>query len=112
MDLRTLAEAALDLVGSLAPSLVGSAIAQAWKPALPWRQRVLQWIVGSTVSYYATIGIIEVTSWGTFVAQSIAFAIALLAFDATPKIVAAATDTLTGIPARIADRLLGTKSEG
>jgi hypothetical protein len=111
MDLRTLVEAGFEVIGSLTPSLVGSAVAQAWKPALPWRQRVLQWMVGSTVSYYATVGIIEVTSWGTFVAQSIAFAIALLAFDATPKIVAAATDTLTGVPARIADRILGTKKD-
>lgn len=111
MDLRTIAEAAFELIGSLTPSLVGSAVAQAWKPALPWRQRVLQWIVGSTVSYYATVAIIALTSWGTFVAQSIAFGIAVLAFDATPRIVRAATDTLVSIPGRIADRLIG-KSEG
>ena len=58
MDLRTFLESTADLVGSLTPSLIGSAVAQAWKPALSFRQRFLQWVVGSTVSYYATIAII------------------------------------------------------
>ena len=63
MDLRHLLESAIELIGSLTPSLIGSAVAQAWKPALPFRQRFLQWVVGSTVSYYATIAIIAVTGW-------------------------------------------------
>lgn len=113
MDLRTslhaLAEWGIDLIGSLTPSLVGAAVAQAWKPALSWRQRLLQWIVGSTVSYYATLAIVAVTDWNGFVAQSIAFGIALLAFDATPRIARAVIDTLTGIPARLADRVLPGK---
>lgn len=109
MDLRTLCEAAAEIVGSLTPSLIGSAVAQAWKPALPFRQRFLQWVVGSTVSYYATLGIIAVTDWNGFVAQSIAFAIALVAFDATPRVARAAGDTLAGLPARLADRFLPKK---
>lgn len=113
MDLRTFIHAAsewgLDLIGSLTPSLIGSAAAQAWKPAMPWRQRVLQWVVGSTVSYYATLAIIAVTNWNTFVAQSIAFGIALLAFDATPKLARAAIDALASIPDRLADRLVPKK---
>ncbi|WP_159977773.1 MULTISPECIES: hypothetical protein [unclassified Novosphingobium] len=113
MDLRTLLHAVsewgIDLLGSLAPSLIGSAIAQAWKPAMPWRQRVLQWVVGSTVSYYATLAIIAVTDWNGFVAQSIAFGIALLAFDATPRVAKATIETLASIPGRIADRFLPKK---
>lgn len=109
MDLRTFCQTAAELVVSLTPSLIGSAVAQAWKPALPFRQRFLQWVVGSTVSYYATLGIIAVTDWNGFVAQSIAFAIALIAFDATPRIVRAAMDTLTTLPARLADRYLPKK---
>lgn len=109
MDLRDLASSTADVAGSLMPSLIGSAVAQAWKPALPFRQRFLQWIVGSTVSYYATVGIIAVTGWNGFVAQSIAFAIALVAFDATPRIAVALGDTLASIPARISDRILGQK---
>lgn len=104
MDMRTLLQSAAEIVGSLTPSLIGSAVAQAWKPALPFRQRFVQWIVGSTVSYYATVGIIAVTGWNGFVAQSIAFAIALIAFDATPRAMRSAGDTLATLPARIADR--------
>lgn len=109
MDLRTILESTADLVGSLTPSLIGSAVAQAWKPALPFRQRFLQWVVGSTVSYYATIAIIAVTGWNHFAAQSIAFAVALLAFDATPRIARALVDTLTSVPGRLADRFLPNK---
>jgi len=109
MDLRHLLESAAELIGSLTPSLIGSAVAQAWKPALPFRQRFLQWVVGSTVSYYATIAIIAVTGWNHFAAQSIAFAVALLAFDATPRIARALVDTLTSVPGRLADRFLPNK---
>ncbi|WP_370171005.1 hypothetical protein [Sphingobium abikonense] len=109
MDLRTLLESGAEMIGSLTPSLIGSAVAQAWKPALPFRQRFLQWIVGSTVSYYATQAIVAVTDWNQFVAQSIAFAVALIAFDATPRIARAAIDTLASVPGRIADRYLPRK---
>ncbi|BAV65765.1 hypothetical protein [Sphingobium cloacae] len=109
MDLRTFLQNAADIAGSLSPSLIGSAVAQAWKPALPWRQRFLQWVVGSTVSFYATRAIVSATGWGDFVAQSIAFGIALLAFDATPRIARAVIDTLTSVPGRIADRFLPEK---
>jgi hypothetical protein len=81
MDFRTFVDASADLIGSISPSLIGSA-AQAWKPHLSWRQRFVQWAVGSVVSYYATLAIVAVTHWSGFVAQSIAFGIALLAFDA------------------------------
>jgi hypothetical protein len=110
MDLRHYLEWLAELLVSLAPSLIGSAAAQAWKPGLPWRERFLQWIVGSTVSYYATLAIIAVTGWNAFVAQSIAFAIALLAFDATPAIARAATDVLVSLPGRFADRFLPRKN--
>ncbi|EIZ77760.1 hypothetical protein WSK_3771 [Novosphingobium sp. Rr 2-17] len=113
MDLRTFLHAAgewgIELLGSLTPSLIGAAVAQAWKPAMPWRQRMLQWVVGSTVSYYATLAIIAVTDWNGFVAQSIAFGIALLAYDATPRVAKAAIDALTSIPGRLADRFLPNK---
>src|SRR3546814_8262410 len=46
MDLRTVLQSVVELIGSLTPSLIGSAVAQAWKPALPFRDRFLQWIVG------------------------------------------------------------------
>ncbi|MFC4256676.1 hypothetical protein GRI97_15875 [Altererythrobacter xixiisoli] len=115
MDIRDCAIVALDtaagLLGSLTPSLIGSAVAQAFKPALPWGQRFLQWLVGSAVSYYATTAIVAITDWEGFVPQSIAFAIALLAFDATPRVARAAIDTLASLPPRIADRFLPPKKD-
>ena len=42
MDLRTLLQSAPDFIGSLAPSLIGSGVAQVWKPGLSWRQRFVQ----------------------------------------------------------------------
>ncbi len=110
MDLRECVTAGLDAVatgiGSLMPSLIGSAVAQAWKPNVPWGQRFLQWLVGSAVSYYATAAIVHITDWSGFIVQSIAFAIAMLAYDATPRIARAAIDTLASLPPRIADHFL------
>ena len=104
MDLRTLLQSAPDFIGSLAPSLIGSGVAQVWKPGLSWRQRFVQWIVGSTVSFYATQAIIEFTGWNEFIAQSIGFGTALIASDATPRLIGATSDALARIPADLADR--------
>lgn len=104
MDLRTLFQSAADVASSLAPSLIGSGVAQVWKPGLSWRQRFVQWVVGSTVSFYATQAVIEFTGWNEFVSQSIAFGVALIAFDATPRLIAASSDALARLPADLAER--------
>lgn len=109
MHYRDYFEVTTNLIGALTPSLIGSAVAQVWKPGLSWRHRFLQWVVGSTVSYYATVGIIAWTGWNEFVAQSLAFGIAMIAFDATPRLIRALGDALTELPARIADRYFGKK---
>jgi len=109
MDSRTLLQSAAELFSALTPSFIGSAVAQAWKPALPFRQRFLQWVVGSSVSYYATIAIVSVTNWNGFVTQSLAFALALVAFDATPRVAKAGADVLTSLPQRLTDIFLGKK---
>lgn len=111
MDMKTILVAVSSFIADLTPSMIGAATAQAWKPGVPFRQRLLQWIVGSTVSYYATLAIIAVTSWNDFVAQSIAFSIALLAFDATPRILKAVVDALAAIPQRLADKFLPKKED-
>ena len=48
--------------------------------------------------------IIEFTGWNEFIAQSIGFGIALIAFDATPRLIGATSDALARIPADLADR--------
>jgi hypothetical protein len=111
MDLQQILAGTAKLAADLTPSMIGAATAQAWKPGVPFRQRLLQWIVGSTVSYYATLAIIAVTGWSDFVAQSIAFSIALLAFDATPRILKSVVDALASAPQRLADKFLPRKED-
>jgi len=111
MDMKTIIPPAIETISSLSPALIGSAVAQAWKPGLSWRQRFMQWVVGSTVSFYATQGIIAFTGWNEFVAQSIGFGIALVAFDATPRVIATASDALTHAPGRFSDLIFGKKKD-
>src|SRR3546814_19108408 len=101
MDLRTVLQSVVELIGSLTPSLIGSAVAQAWKPALPFRDRFLQWIVGPTVSSYATMVIIAVTDWNRFVAPSNSFANPVIAFHATPPPVPPPGPPMAQVPARL-----------
>ena len=61
MELRTLLDTATDLVGSLTPCLIGSAVAQAWKPDVPFRQRFIHWVLGSTISVYAAQAVSALT---------------------------------------------------
>lgn len=112
MEIRDLLESASEAASSassLAPSLLGAALAQVWKPALPWGQRFIQWIAGSTVSFYAARAIVAVSGWNDFVAQAIAFGIALIAFDATPKICTAATAALAKVPGALVARFFPEK---
>ncbi|HWJ69119.1 MAG TPA: hypothetical protein VNS79_03600 [Sphingobium sp.] len=109
MDLRDITGPAAELIGALMPSLLGSAVAQAWKPKMPWRQRFLQWAVGSAVSYHAMLAIVALTDWGGFVAQSIGFGIGMLAWDATPPLLRAAQIALANVPSRLLDRFLPKK---
>lgn len=109
MDIRDLVSAAAEAASSLAPSAIGSAVAQAWKPGLPWRSRFLQWVTGSIVSFYATRAIIEATGWNEFVAQSIAFGVALVAFDATPRLMDAVGVALGKLPGALLARFLPAK---
>ncbi|MCW2396160.1 MULTISPECIES: hypothetical protein [unclassified Sphingobium] len=111
MDPKSILPAAIETISSLTPALIGSAVAQAWKPGLNWRQRFVQWVVGSTVSFYATQGIVAFTGWNEFVAQSIGFGIALVAFDATPRVIASASDTLTHAPGRLSDLIFGKRKD-
>ncbi len=112
MDIKTIIPPAIETISSLSPALIGSAVAQAWKPGLSWRQRFVQWVVGSTVSYYATQGIVAFTGWNEFVAQSIGFGIALVAFDATPRLISSASDALTLVPGRFSDLIFGKSKKG
>lgn len=90
---------------ALAPAAIGSAVAQAWRPGLSWKQRLLQWIVGICVSYYVTLGATEVFNLTPFAAQACGFVIAMIAFEITPQFIRAAGDLAAELPARLLARI-------
>lgn len=90
---------------ALAPAALGSAVAQAWRPGLSWKQRLLQWLVGICVSYYVTLGATEIFNLTPFVAQACGFVIAMIAFEVTPLFIRAAGDLMAELPALLKARL-------
>ena len=98
-------ESAQAAAAALTPAAIGSAVAQAWRPGLPWRQRLVQWIVGICVSYYVTLGATEVFNLSPFLAQACGFVIAMIAFEAAPGFIRAASDLAAELPALIKARL-------
>lgn len=100
------AEAVKNLGSALLPAALGSAVAQAYQRGLDWRERLVQWVVGISVSYYVTLGLQQVTGFGPLAAQAVGFVLATLAFQATPKFIAGATDAAASLPGRIADWFL------
>ncbi|HEY4544862.1 MAG TPA: hypothetical protein VIG90_00355 [Pedomonas sp.] len=90
---------------ALTPAALGSAVSQAWRPGLTWRQRLVQWIVGISVSYYVTLGATEILNLTPFTAQACSFVIAMIAFEVTPLFTRAAGDLVAELPALIKARL-------
>lgn len=91
------------LAAALGPAALGSAVAQAWKPGLSWRQRLVQWIVGICVSYFVTRALGSALGWHEFVSQAVGFVIGMMAFEVAPKLVKAAGDTAGEIPGMVRD---------
>lgn len=103
--LKELGEQLQAAAAALTPAAIGSAVAQAWRPGLPWRQRLVQWIVGICVSYYVTLGATEVFNLSPFLAQACGFVIAMIAFEAAPGFIRAASDLAAELPTLIKARL-------
>jgi hypothetical protein len=100
-------DAAKNLFSALGPAALGSAVAQAYQRGLSWRDRFVQWAVGIIVSYYATLLIREVIGMGDLATQAVGFVLATLAFQATPKFIAGATEAAGALPVDLKDKLLG-----
>jgi len=90
---------------ALTPAAIGSAVAQAWRPGLPWRQRLVQWVVGICVSYYVTRAAAEIFDFKPFVAQACGFVIAMIAFEAAPGFIRATGDLAAELPALLKARI-------
>ncbi|MBV8971480.1 MAG: hypothetical protein JO290_04230 [Sphingomonadaceae bacterium] len=98
-DVQAAALGALrEAVAALVPAALGSAVGQAWKPGLSWRQRLVQWVTGICVSYYVTLGLTAWLGWSPFVGQAVGFVLAMMAFEIAPKLVASCSAAVGHIP--------------
>lgn len=102
MTPNDLLEGAVNAIATVAaaigPAALGSAVAQAWKPGLSWRQRLVQWIVGICVSYFVTRGLGMWLGWHEFVSQAVGFVIGMMAFEVAPRLVKGVGDTAAELP--------------
>lgn len=108
---QDLIEAGSALVSAIAPAALGSAVAQAYQKGLGWRDRLVQWTVGVCVSYFVTSAVAALLGLNPFVAQGVGFVLGMIAFQATPKFISSASDTIASLPAAIRDFLLRRKGQ-
>jgi len=109
--LQAILDAILTLLAGLAPGAIGAAVGMAWKQGLTWRDRFVQLAVGIVVSWFVTRAIGAITDWDAFVLQAVAFTVGMIAFEATPRFIAAAAETAGSLPRRFVDRWLGKGGE-
>lgn len=101
--------AAVAFVASLIPATLGSAVSLAFEPDVSWPRRVVQMMVGVTVSYFVTNASVVLSPWQPIdlaVKQALGFVLGMIAFRATPKFINGAGEALGAAPGRVLDRLL------
>lgn len=96
---------------ALGPAAIGAAVSQAYKRGLSYGERLIQMTVGICVSYFAGLAIAEIFAPGPFLAQAIAFALAMVAYEATPRFTTRSVDVIGELPARFADKALPKKDD-
>jgi len=104
--LHSFLDAVRDVAAALAPSALGAAVAQAYQKGLSFRDRLIQWAVGIAVSHFVTRAIAAWLGLQLEVGQGVGFVLGVIAFQATPKFIAGAGDTLGGLPTSIRDFFL------
>lgn len=109
--IAALLDAFFALLSGIAPGAIGAAVGLAWRKGLTWRERFIQMAVGIIVSWFAGRAIGALWALDPFVLQGIAFTIGMIAFEATPRFIAAAADVAGTIPAALRDRFLGKGGE-
>jgi hypothetical protein len=90
---------------------MGAAVAQLMKPSLSMRQRITQWTVGVCVAHFLTNGLAVLWGWPEMLADTVGFCIALVAYEATPKVVTAVGATIETLPS-LARELPGRLVDG
>jgi hypothetical protein len=92
---------------ALAPAAIGAAVSQAFKRGLTYGERLAQILVGIVVSYFAAGAIVAIFGAQGFVAQAISFAVGMIAYEATPRFIQNAAETVGSLPAVLRSRYLG-----
>lgn len=108
-----IADAAGTLLAGLVPGAIGASVGLVWEKGLTWGQRFLQLAVGIVVSFYAArmgAAIWSMTHAGAaldpFILDGAKFTIGMIAFKATPRLIASSVDVVAGLPAMLRDRFL------
>lgn len=109
--LHDIADAAQQFLSALMPAAIGAAVGQAWEKGVSWSQRLLQWIVGICVSYYAGLLIVALWDLGPFAADAVSFFLGMVAFKATPRFIQSAVDVVAALPTGIRDWILPKKDD-
>lgn len=107
--LHELAAAILSFLIGLVPAALGAAVSLAYETGLTWSRRFLQMSVGVIVSYFAGGAIGAVMTLNPFVLQAVGFVIGMIAFKATPRFIAGASDRVPDTALAVLDRFLPRK---
>lgn len=102
---QELLEGAKALLGAMLPAAIGAAVAQAWEKGLSLRDRLLQWVVGISVSYYVTLGAKGIFHFNDFFAQGLAFVLAMIAFKSTPGFIEGCKTVFAAIPSDLREAM-------
>lgn len=115
MDKPTITDAITSLVTiatGLTPGALGAAVGLVWRKGLTWRDRFTQLAVGIIVSWFVTRALGAIWRLDPFVLQAISFTTGMIAFEATPRFIAAASDVVASLPTILRDRLVGKVDKG
>lgn len=110
--LHQLIDFAWTLVVGITPAALGASVSLVYEKGLTWGDRFIRLAVGVIVSWFGQRFAAAVVSIDPFVLQGIGFTLGMIAYKATPAFMSSASDTFSGLPARLVARFLPAKKEG
>lgn len=98
IELAPLLAALWGFFKGLLPAAFGAAVAVTMDSAGTFFQKFVQFLAGIIVSYYVGLAVIELTSFGPLVRQSISFTLGMIAYNSAKAFVKGAEKTAGDIP--------------
>jgi hypothetical protein len=98
-------EAAKAAAAAIMPATLGATVAQLYERGMAWRDRVIAYVVGISVSWYVTLGLKAWLGFDQFAAQSVSFVLGMIAFKSAPRFIGAASDVIATLPGLARDWL-------